>query len=260
MGGMCRILLVLPLLAACQHTPTDSPPSTKPEQQRERADVGRQQTPTDSTPPAKPEQPLSRSDELPQEQGIPTGFRVVLLEEERPEGAKVLVRQHLALYGRASADDLRKLLRDRVREISGRVDQVAIYVYPSRAHYESGAAQWVAMSTWPVGDYRTNRHTEPDIDVNEDHLRAMDEKPVERFGLDDTRRKHILWELAEAEDRASRETGLDYDRYHELCEVYGRELARKSGLSYEQLAEIAWEGLQKNWPRPPYRGYDFSDQ
>ncbi len=224
---MRRLFSIVALLVACQHAP-----------------------------PSDPIEPLLHEGEPHNERSARRGFRITLLKEEVPEHPrKRLVREHLVLHGDASSDDLTRFLRDRVHQISGRADQVALYVYASRAHYESGAGQWVAMATWPQGHWRTStsRNTEPRITINSDHLSAMKEMPSDRFGMNEAKRKRVYVEVVQAEERAEREAGQDMERYDELQEAYSRAVARRNGLTYDQLRALVEEGLERNWPIGVYQ-------
>jgi len=144
---------------------------------------------------------------------------------------------------------------------------IYIYAYPSREHADSGSGQWVGMLAKSYDDPK------PKITVNEEFLARLREKPEEKFGLTESKRRSIFSEIVKVEDRAwqeaekkypdlnpgdqgySRTAGLEQmkrsvDFMNELVDKYEDELATKHGLTREQLNEIGIEGAIKNWPMP----------
>ena len=196
----------------------------------------------------------SQSDED-QNRSASSSFSLVLLEEDGGTDAqKRLVRQRLVLEGLPTADELEAALEHRVRELAPGADQVVIYVYESRAHYDSGAGLCIASAMWPTGDWRTNRAADPTIVIAHYRVRELRAGPSKKPGLSESQRKRVFWDLVQLEDQAEREAGQNLDRYDELCDRYRRALASKHGLTHKELTAIVDEGLAKGWPSPPYRG------
>lgn len=73
---------------------------------------------------------------------------------------------------------------------------VFIYAYSDEERAESGSGGWVAMLS------KVGEGAKPKITVNEKLLAVLKEKPVERLGLSEARRKAVWTELVRAEDRA----------------------------------------------------------
>ena len=81
---------------------------------------------------------------------------------------------------------------------------VFIYAYPDKERAESGSGGWVAMLS------KTDEAGNPDVYVNDKLLAALKEKPVEKVGQTEAKRKEIWTQLVQAEDRASKEAKAKY--------------------------------------------------
>lgn len=81
---------------------------------------------------------------------------------------------------------------------------VFIYAYPDKERAESGSGGWAAMLS------KVGKHGHPDVDVNDRLLAALKEKPVEKFGLSEAKRREVWTQLVRAEDRAMKEAEAKY--------------------------------------------------
>ena len=140
---------------------------------------------------------------------------------------------------------------------------IYIYAFTSKERAESGMGQWIAMLQESPGDLG------PRISISKRQIAQLGAKPEERFGLSETNRIEIWKEYVLAEDRAWEKaeerypfnTGLSQSQFQKQAEKltlfrqqlekqYKGELAKKYGLTLEQLKEIADEGVTKDWPLP----------
>lgn len=181
--------------------------------------------------------------------------------------------------GRLTKEGLEALLDKLYREASGRRDfryhggrptHVFIYLYTSDAHYKSGWGQWIAMLD------RVGEDAEVQTRVRTELLSQIGAPPQVKLGLTEEKRKEVYRLLVEAEDRAQMEAERQYpladplkpgysqskveeqlDKQLELNrtlqEKFKKDLARRYGLTNDQLAEIGVEAYKKNWPMPPLR-------
>ncbi len=176
---------------------------------------------------------------------------------------KSQIELHVQLSGKITEAGVRELLEKLYSDVnssrgfkyhSGGPTHVGIYAYTSRAHYESGAGQWIAM---------LSRNTKgiPDIDirVREDMIAQLTEKPEVRNGLSELTRKEISLELVRATDRADADSQRMYpsqldkqaETYHALGDKYRKEVADRYGISEADIEDIKAESIKKNWPLPP---------
>lgn len=116
-----------------------------------------------------------------------------------------------------------------------RTTRVYAYAYASEADANGSGAGWVAMLTWreSTGD------AEPVIAIDEERLEQA-RHPVEREGLPEARRREIHRALWEA-DYASARAGRAED------DANARRVARRFGVSPEQVQQIGIEGIQRGW-------------
>jgi len=140
---------------------------------------------------------------------------------------------------------------------------IYIYAFTSKEGAESGMGQWIAMLQESPGDLR------PRISINKRQIARLSAEPEERFGLSEAKRIEIWKEYVLAEDEAwqkaeekySFHPGLSQSQFRKQAEKlmefrqqlekqYKAELAKKHGLTLDQLKEIADEGVTKDWPFP----------
>lgn len=144
---------------------------------------------------------------------------------------------------------------------------IGIYAFTSRERAESGMGQWIAMIL------KNHNDLKPTISINERQIAQLNAKSEEKFGLSESQRKQIWTERVKAEDRARIEaeekfplpdpSKPDYsqstakkqlekqvDLMDNLTKKYINELAKKNGLTLEQLEVIAVEAFEKDWPFP----------
>ena len=110
-----------------------------------------------------------------------------------------------------------------------------MYVYAYGPNTDPKGASWIGMLR-----YNKNvRDPGPYFRIPSSRLEAAYEKPTEKAGLSEQRRKRVFWELVAIEDRAMRAleqgTGADSDRIQQQGE---RKLMGKYGLSQQQLRAI----------------------
>ena len=129
---------------------------------------------------------------------------------------------------------------------------VYIYIYGSKEQARSGNGLWIAMIGKNFSDC-----SEPEAVIDQDRLSALTEKPNERFGLSTAARKKIFWDMVAAEDQATKDSesgdvqGSDQFQVEQRLSVkYKMQVARRYGLTQQQLEKIAGEGLRKGWPMP----------
>lgn len=113
-----------------------------------------------------------------------------------------------------------------------------IWAYTSKEYAESDSGQQIAMLT-KLGDRDIK------ISFNERQMAQIGVKPEEKVGLSEAQRREIWNEIVKAEDRTT--NGI-------LSQKEKNDLAKKYGLTLEQLQEIRIEGLTKDWPFPKYEG------
>lgn len=149
----------------------------------------------------------------------------------------------------------------------GSPTHVFIWLYPSKDHFKSGMGQWIAMLS------RVGEGSNIETNVKTELIDQLDEKPEVKDGLEESTRKEVFREIVTAEDRAmaqaqrlfplpvagnpgySQEKGLEQlmkqgKTYNTLSENFKSELAKRYGITSEQLGKISVEGVTKNWPMP----------
>ncbi len=201
-----------------------------------------------------------------------------ILETEPFDGpGKTAIEVHATVSGDLTEAGLRALLDRLYREADGlrdfafndgRPTQVFIYLYTSKAHYDSKMGQWIAMLM------KSGKGEKPEATVHTDFLRLMKGPAETRFGLSEEQRLEVFQRLVQAEDRAASEAqeryplagsagpkltqdqsrerlGQQMDLVQRLEGRYKDDLARENGLTREQVNAIALEGTVRNWPLPP---------
>ena len=151
-------------------------------------------------------------------------------------------------------DDIQRLYKKAIARTGFRYHRhptnIYIYIYGSEEKARRGQNLWVAMGSKNFSDSGLS------VDVNEGRLAALTTPPEERFGLSEETRQGIFKESVAAEDRALAEAmerfpDPDFQRQGALSsnlrEQYNAEVARKYGLTEEELGKIAVEGLMKGW-------------
>ncbi len=200
----------------------------------------------------------------------------ILDEDVYDTPGKTQVALNILVSGEISEPGLGALLNQLYSSIATRSGfkyhdfptNIYIYAYTSREKAESGMGLWIAML---AKDYD---NVKPTISINERQIALLDAKPEQKFGLSEAERQQIWNEIVKSEDRARREAEQEFpdpdpldpnysqslfmeqfekqiELQRTLDEKYKNELAEKYGLTRDQLAEIAGEGLTKDWPFPP---------
>lgn len=204
---------------------------------------------------------------------LPVPEYTVLDEDIYDAPIKTQVTLKLLVSGKITKQGLTNLLEEiysktRVRsgfKYHSRPTLVFIYAYTSKEYAQSGS-QWIAMLKG------TDEGKEPEISTNKAQLAQLRAKPEEKFGLSEAKRKLIYAEIAEAIYKADREVIQKYplpklgepgysqafvdsqlekqDKQRDiLTEKYEKEVAKKHGLTGEQLDGIYIEGVSKDWPK-----------
>lgn len=149
----------------------------------------------------------------------------------------------------------------------GRPTHVFIYLYTSREHFKSGMGQWIAMLS------KVGENSRTDTRVKTELISHLTAKPEVKHGLPESKRKEIFRAIVNAEDRADKDAQRMYplsdplkpgysqakastqvkkqaEALNSLTKKYKDEVAKRYGITYEQLREISVEGIVKNWPIP----------
>ena len=153
-----------------------------------------------------------------------------VVKEEAPELALLTLIQKL--YSEALTEQKNKYQEE--------PDRVYVYIYPSKESSEAGTGAWVIMLEKGPED------AEPKVQINGERLRQLGQPAVSRFGLSEEERKRVFQEIVRAEDGAYSDHGQDENKE----EKEKSRIAKKWGLTPEQLGEIATEGLAKGWRLP----------
>ncbi len=149
----------------------------------------------------------------------------------------------------------------------GKPTHVFIYLYTSRDHFKSGMGQWIAMLS------KIGQNSRVDTQVKTELISQLDAKPEVKHGLPESKRKEIFRAIVTAEDRAHADAQRMYplpdplkpgysqakasaqvmkqaEALNTLSEKYKAEVAKRYGITEEQLRDISVEGIEKNWPMP----------
>lgn len=159
---------------------------------------------------------------------------------------------------------------------------IYLYVYGTKEQARAQGIRWIGMIAMGPLD-----KVEPRVAVDEGRLAALSQKPEDRFSLSEQKRKRAFREVGAAEDRAWDEAKArvpdqkfteiamalqkkrggvvppgrgaqvmklyrkqlmkQTDLAHKLQKQYRAEIARKHGLTDEQLLKISFEGVTKGW-------------
>lgn len=185
---------------------------------------------------------------------------------------KTQIGLHAVVSGSITEPGLRQLLQKMYHEAraargfkyhGGKPTHVFIYLYTSREHFRSGMGQWIAMLS------KVGEDSQPESRVKTELISQLTAKPEVKHGLSESKRKEIFTASVRAEDRAHKNAQRLYplkpghsqaeataqfrkqaEALNSLTEEYEEEVARRYGITEEQLSEISVEGLEKNWPMP----------
>jgi len=189
---------------------------------------------------------------------------------------KTQVVLHSVVFGTITESGLRQLLEKLHNEArttsglkyqEGKPTHVAIYLYTSREHFESGMGQWIAMLS------QIGSNSRAVITVKTELIPQLTATPEVTHGLTETKRKEIFREIVKAEDRADADAQKrcplpnpaqpgytssgakeqfkkQMAAMYKLATKYKAELAKQHGLTEAQLREIGLEGAVNNWPLP----------
>ena len=156
-------------------------------------------------------------------------------------------------------------------------DSVFIFLYGTEAEAKLGGGNWFAKLV------RLGRGQEPVVQIDLPKLQRVGvvehrpeerkgaKKPKRRFGLTETQRKEVFYELLLLEDKAWRKANGRYPDPHlhytgtallEVEEMRGnyaerlilkvrRKIARRHKLTVKQLEALAFEGVRNRWAMPP---------
>lgn len=183
----------------------------------------------------------------------------VLEEAVSDEPIKTQIEQHIVAKGIPSAQGLEAEIRNRYAAAVSRkgfryhnpASNIYIYVYGSEEQARAGQGLWIGMLAKGPSDTG-----EPRVQISQERLAALSAPSEERFGLSEEMRRQVFREITAAEDRATREAmsrvpdsqimkQIDLER--ELSSKYKLEVARKYGLSEEQLLKVTVEGVTNGW-------------
>jgi hypothetical protein len=178
----------------------------------------------------------------------PINTQYTTLDEQVKDSAEGApdVSLDILLSSKMTEDELRNLLNQICDSIKKRVgphshkppESISIYAFSSREDYESAEAK----HKWVANLYDTPGNINPRIEFNHEEI---------KFGLTEDQRKKIAWEAVLAEDRAEREAPHEWTLWHQLMDKYRDQVAKKYGITFEQLMAIELEGGEKHWPMPP---------
>ena len=137
---------------------------------------------------------------------------------------------------------------------------VYIYVYTSKEKATSGMGQWIGMISKSYDDII------PNILISETQLKSLSLKPVEKFGISESRRLEIWEKSFLIEDVAQKEADAKYplDKvgitmddmkknsalFNKLKKGYKKELALKYRIEITIIDSIVVEGFTKGWAIP----------
>lgn len=195
-----------------------------------------------------------------QEGGSPLPEYSVVDEKVSDTPLKTQIEQHIIASGTFTKAELEAEILRRYREAKSRSGfrhhrtptNVYIYAYGTEDQARAGMGLWIGMIAWTTSDRR-----EPRVQIDENRLASLSQPTEERFGLSEQERKKIFRELALVEDRAMNEAmsripdsqiNRQVDLQRELERRYKAELARKYGITAEQLQKIMVEGATNGWP------------
>ena len=173
---------------------------------------------------------------------------------------KTQIEQKIVVHGVPSSGGLRREILRRFSSAKSRrgfkyhdrPTNIYIYVFGSEEQAAAGQGLWIGMIAMVPLDRKT-----PRVEISESRLQALSSPPEDRFGLSENERKVVFREIVAAEERATQDAvervpnsrikeqvSLESDLGHQ----YKLDLAKKYGLSEEQLQAIGLEGIEKGWP------------
>jgi hypothetical protein len=186
------------------------------------------------------------------------------------------IELHAVVSGKLTELGLKQLLQKLYDEANGtrgfkyhegKPTNVFIYLYTSRDHYKSGMGQWIAMLS------KGGEGVPIDTEIRTDLIAELDKAPEVKQGLPESKRMEIFRAIVAAEDRADADAQRMYPvpdpgkpnysqakaseqlmkqakALNTLMEKYKAEVAKRYGITEEQLRGIKVEALEKNWPMP----------
>jgi hypothetical protein len=189
---------------------------------------------------------------------------------------KTQIELHAVVSGTLTELGLKQLLQKLYDEANatrgfkyhgGTPTHVFIYLYTSRDHFKSGMGQWIAMLS------KVGEGSRVDTQVRTDLIAQLDAKPEVKHGLPESKRKEIFRAIVAAEDRADADAQRMYplpdplkpgysqaraseqimkqaEALNALTEKYRAQVAKRYGITEEQLQDISVEAIEKNWPMP----------
>lgn len=190
---------------------------------------------------------------------------IVLNEDVSDAPVKTQVVMDILVSGEITKEGLETLLNDLYSSIKQRTgfeyhdhpNAIYIRAYTSQERAESGM-QIAMLEKNAVND-------SPLITINENQIAQLGAKSDEKFGLSEEQRKEIWKAYILAERQAREEADKKYppeqvttkEELRRLSEYeanlkdkYLEDLAKKHGLTRDQLELISIEGLEKEWPFP----------
>lgn len=227
--------------------------------------------------PERSAAPASRpAPAAPKGPSVPMPTYEVVDRETYDAPVKTQIGLHAVVSGSITEPGLRQLLQKMYDEAGaargfkyhgGKPTHVFIYLYTSHEHFRSGGAQWIAMLS------KVGEDSQPESRVKTELISQLTAKPEVKHGLSESKRKEIFTAIVRAEDRADKNAQRLYplldplkpgysqaeataqfrkqaEALNSLTEEYKAEVARRYGITEEQLREICVEGLEKNWPMP----------
>lgn len=274
-GAIVGIFVLLVILVAifAPRQPAESP-----------AAVGSPATPTPRPSPTPVPTPTSSPTPLPASTPKPIATPspsvtvpkyTVLNDDVSDTPIKTQVTLDILVSGEITKDGLRTLLTDLYTKAQqrsgfkyhGSPTHIVIFAYTSREQAESGMGLWIAKLL------RIGEKANPEIQIDEKLIALLGAKAEEKFGLSEEKRQAVWREIFLAEDRASDEAERrfplpdpgrrGYSESYALEQLkkqatlsntlekeYKDEVAKKYGLTQEQLDQIAVEGVTKKWAFP----------
>jgi len=129
-----------------------------------------------------------------------------LIDEEKYDApAKTQVVYHALVSGELTEAGLRDVLAALyakalktagLKNYSGRVTHVFVYLYTTEAHFKSGSGQWIAMLS------RVGEDAAKDIKIRKESFSQIAAKSEDKFGLSEVQRKEVFRLLLMAQDKA----------------------------------------------------------
>jgi len=205
-------------------------------------------------------------------EGVPVPTYRVVDRQTYDVPLKTQIQLHAIVSGTLTESGLRQLLLELFIKANamrgfkyheGRPTHVGIYVYTSEDHFKSDSGQWIAMLV------KNGEGAPLETRVKAELIAQLDAKPEAKYDLSEASRREVYLESIRADDRAHAEAerlipldGLNGQAQRqawrkqgvlidELWENFNAEIAKKYGITNEQLLDICREAQAKNWPLPP---------